>query len=57
MESDYSMLIMSVINDIVFKNDRGYSRIKTAAYYGKPFYYLLSKLDILYIISDILYRI
>ena len=25
--------------------------------YGKPFYYLLSKIDILYIISDILYRI
>ena len=25
--------------------------------YGKPFYYLLSKTDILYIISDILYRI
>ena len=26
-------------------------------FYGKPFYYLLSKIDILYIISDILYRI
>ena len=25
--------------------------------YGKPFYYLLSKIDDLYIISDILYRI
>ena len=25
--------------------------------YGKPFYYLLSKIDILYIRSDILYRI
>ena len=28
-----------------------------AVVYGKPFYYLLSKTDILYIISDILYRI
>ena len=25
--------------------------------YGKPFYYLLCKVDILYVISDILYRI
>ena len=25
--------------------------------YGKPFYYLLCKIDILYVISDILYRI
>ena len=25
--------------------------------YGKPFYYLLCKTDILYILSDILYRI
>ena len=25
--------------------------------YGKPFYYLLSRIYILYIISDILYRI
>ena len=31
--------------------------INTAEFYGKPIYYLLSKIDILYIISDILYRI
>ena len=24
--------------------------------YGKPFYYLLCRIDILYVISDILYR-
>ena len=30
---------------------------QTCAEYGKPFYYLLRKIDILYIISDILYRI
>ena len=29
----------------------------TTEIYGKPFYYLLSKTDILYVISDILYRI
>ena len=28
-----------------------------SGFYGKPFYYLLCKIDILYVISDILYRI
>ena len=27
------------------------------SFYGKPFYYLLCKVDILYVISDILFRI
>ena len=30
---------------------------RVADKYGKPFYYLLCKVDILYVISDILYRI
>ena len=31
--------------------------ISTTSLYGKPFYYLLCKIDILYIKSDILYNI
>ena len=55
-ELDFPLLAIEVLqySDICTSIERPDC---SADLYGKPFYYLLSKIDILYIISDILYRI
>ena len=39
------------------ENERNNLNSQFTVFYGKPFYYLLCNVDILYVISDILYRI
>ena len=51
-------VIMDHVDDTAFcPGKKPISPGRVGDTYGKPFYYLLSKIDILYIISDILYRI
>ena len=49
MHQDMSVKIISLLKPTSCENTE-------SNLYGKLFYYLLSKIDILYIISDILYR-